>query len=161
MDERCDFPSLLPDAAKLFCWRCTENTKHGPLWIKRDKTLSQRWFYWNSWHNVFVLKGGNVLLGSSSLVFLWGLDVLWLSRSNCFSYPARRGEDSIHCALWHRASRPFSAMIFCVMQRCYKRTCKHRLVFTEVTHSSKHDGTKLIIWMVKSICYTMLYFIMH
>lgn len=67
----------------LQCWNIQNETS------KNDKTLCQRWLHWNSWHNVFVYKGGNILKGANSLVFLCGLDVLWLSRSNCFSYPVR------------------------------------------------------------------------
>lgn len=66
----------------LQCWNIQNET------CKNDKTL---WLHWNSWHTVFVYKGGNILKGANSLVFLCGLDVLWLSRSNCFSYPVRWG----------------------------------------------------------------------
>lgn len=94
----------------LQCWKYTkQNSRNTPLGIKKGQnTLSKKVLYWNSWHNVFVYKGGNVLQGANSLVFLCGLDVLWLSRSNGFLIPCEmRGKTASIVFLWHRASQLF------------------------------------------------------
>lgn len=147
MDKRYDFTSHFPDAALRFATMVftvrkytIQNSRNTPLGIKKGlNTLSKKVLYWNSWHNVFVYKAGNVLQGANSLVFLCGLDVLWLSRSNCFIACEMRGKTASIVFLWHRASQLFFTAIFCVMQRCYRRTTECTLVAIGI-RSDKHDG---------------------